>query len=91
MLIHERPESTIRQEPHRVYWQQWGTTSTDHPQTRRDLLTSLAAVRISDAARADDLMQLLQQTMKNLGGNEDDDALVLVETLYNTDPVQFAV
>jgi hypothetical protein len=51
----------------------------------------LAAVRISDAARADDLMQLLQQTMKNLGGNEDDDALVLVETLYNTDPVQFAV
>lgn len=81
----------MRQEPHRVYWQQWGTTSlsSDQPQTRRELLTSSAAVRISDAARAVDVTQLLRQTMKNLGGNADDDALVLVGTLYNADAVQF--
>jgi hypothetical protein len=79
----------MRQEPHRVYWQQWVTTSTEQPQTRRNLLTSSAAVRISDAARAVDVTQLLRQTITNLGGSETDDALVLVGTLYNTDPVQF--
>jgi hypothetical protein len=80
----------MRQEPHRVYWQQWGTTSTEQPHIRRtNLLTSSAAVRISDAARAVDVTQLLRQTIKKLGGNEKDDALVLVGTVYNTDPVQF--
>ena len=81
----------MRQEPHRVYWQQWGSTSQqqDQPQTRRDLLTHSAAVRISDAAKAVDVTNLLRESLKNLEGNSAQDALVLVGTLYNLPPIEY--
>ena len=79
----------MRQEPHRVYWQQWGPSSSSSEQTRRDLLTHSAAVRISDAARAIDVTKLLRNTLDTLDGDEQKDALVLVGTLYNLPPIQY--
>lgn len=61
-------------ESHRIYWQQWlnpnmnGSTSFQNnaasPQSRRELVTSSAAVRISrTGARAMDVTELLRQTL----------------------------
>lgn len=52
-------------------------------------MTKSAAVRISDAARAMDVTQLLRRTLRTLDGNSDQDVLVLVATLFHTPPVQF--
>lgn len=62
-------------EPHRIYWQQWiansnGSSPSDaqHQQeqrlSRRELITSSAAVRLSRSAKAADLTNLLRQTLK---------------------------
>jgi hypothetical protein len=55
-------------ESHRIYWQQWlssSESSAGHvPQSRRELITSSAAIRISpDAARARDVTDLLRDTL----------------------------
>mmetsp|Transcript_22118 Transcript_22118/g.32669 ORF Transcript_22118/g.32669 Transcript_22118/m.32669 type:complete len:512 (-) Transcript_22118:116-1651(-) len=67
----------MRQESHRIHWQQW--VSND-PQSKRDLTTQSAAVRLTDAAKASDVIKLMKG----------DGALVLVGTLYNIAPIQFA-
>jgi hypothetical protein len=85
-------------ESHRIYWQQWlsSSVSAAHaPQGRRELITSSAAIRISpDAARARHVTKLLRDTL-NLSslenktdgqGNEAQDSLVLVGTLYSLPP-----
>lgn len=66
----------MRQESHRIHWQQW--VSQD-PQSKRDLTTQSVAVRLTDAAKANDVIKLMK-------GNG---ALVLVGTLYNVAPVRF--
>jgi hypothetical protein len=60
-------------ESHRIYWQQWLTPSATTsngissavatPQSRRELITSSAAVRLSVTAKAADVTQLLRQTL----------------------------
>ena len=54
-------------ESHRIYWQQWLTpspSSAGGPQSRRELITSSAAIRISpDTARARDVTKLLRDTL----------------------------
>ncbi len=64
---------TMRGESHRVYWQQWTNSGNDGSndessavlteRSRRDLITSSAAVRISDAARAQDVTRLLREAL----------------------------
>ena len=97
-------------ESHRVYWQQWisapsnGTTSPNE-RSRRELITSSAAIRIAHTgAQAQDVTHLLRSTLKLGGGDkqtivaanedlpeEERDSLVLVGTLYSLprDTVQF--
>eukprot|EP00521_Asterionellopsis_glacialis_P017320 CAMPEP_0195302094 /NCGR_PEP_ID=MMETSP0707-20130614/30466_1 /TAXON_ID=33640 /ORGANISM="Asterionellopsis glacialis, Strain CCMP134" /LENGTH=668 /DNA_ID=CAMNT_0040365247 /DNA_START=215 /DNA_END=2218 /DNA_ORIENTATION=- len=62
----------MRQESHRVYWHQWGRqlpadggfeTGNRTVQTPRQLITSSANIRISEAARAQDVTQLLRKTL----------------------------
>ncbi len=76
-------------ESQRIYWQQWLGTNY----TRRDIITSSAAIRINpDAAKAKDVTQLLRDTLKLSSlQSDDDDSLVLVGTLYSLpkDYVQF--
>ena len=101
-------------ESHRVYWQQWisapstnGTTTTtpNSERSRRELITSSAAIRIAHTgAQSQDVTHLLRSTLKLGGGDkqttiatdkdlpEDErDSLVLVGTLYSLprDTVQF--
>jgi len=66
----------MRQESHRIHWQQW--VSQD-PQSKRDLMTRSAAIRLTDAATTSDVVKLLKG----------DGALVLVGTLYNMAPIKF--
>lgn len=70
--------SSNKGESHRIYWQQWpssaaakGTSgSTKLLLSRRDLITSSAAIRMSpDGARAQDVTQLLCETL-NLKGKD---------------------
>ena len=93
--------TTTKGESHRIYWQQYissknGTSNqnnSDH-KSRRELITSSAAVRISHTgAKARDVTDLLRSTLKlgtnlsaaapftNSGDNQD--SLVLVGTLYS--------
>jgi hypothetical protein len=79
-------------ESQRIYWQQW--LSSKHQNSRRELITSSAAIRISpDAAKAKDVTKLLRDTLKLSSFHEDgyQDSLVLVGTLYSlpADYVQF--
>lgn len=99
-------------ESQRIYWQQWlssGNKSSQASQgsnytqggcnySRRELITSSAAIRINpDAAKARDVTQLLRDTLKlsSLENNSkdvlDSDSLVLVGTLYSLpkDYIQF--
>jgi hypothetical protein len=96
-------------ESQRIYWQQWlssGNKSQAQQQqqqsngnySRRELITSSAAIRINpDAAKAKDVTQLLRDTLKlsslesSDSGNEAVDSLVLVGTLYSLpkDYIQF--
>lgn len=71
----------MRQESHRIQWQQWGKD----PQSKRDLITRSASVRLTDAATAIDVIQLLGENLDLLGIG----ALILVGTLYNMPPVKF--
>jgi hypothetical protein len=79
-------------ESQRIYWQQWLSAGQS---SRRELITSSAAIRISpDAAKASDVTKLLRQTLNLSSGEEDEsgvDSLVLVGTLYSLPPdyVQF--
>lgn len=72
----------MRQESHRIHWQQWGKD----PQSKRDLITRSAAVRLTDAAKALDVVTLLCESLQlsTFGG-----VLILVGTLYNVPPIQF--
>lgn len=87
-------------ESQRIYWQQWLTANgaKSGGTSRRELITSSAAIRISpDAAQAKDVTQLLRKTLNlsSLGSQNDSaiglDALVLVGTLYSlpSDYIQF--
>ena len=71
----------MRQESHRIHWQQWGKD----PQSKRDLVTRSAAVRLTDAATARNVIQLLGETLQLEGQG----ALILVATLYNMPHVKF--
>jgi hypothetical protein len=76
-------------EPHRIYWQQWiaNANSSMHdepkPLSRRELITSSAAVRMSTSATIADITTLLRHTMELQDAN-DDDSIVLVGTLHST-------
>ena len=97
-------------ESQRIYWQQWLSSSNSNKPSqsqqgqsngganysRRELITSSAAIRINpDAAKAKDVTQLLRDTLKLSSlenGNETVvDSLVLVGTLYSLpkDYIQF--
>jgi hypothetical protein len=71
----------MRQESHRIHWQQWGKD----PQSKRDLITRSASVRLTDAATANDVIQLLGENLDLVGIG----ALILVGTLYNMPSVKF--
>ena len=63
-------------ESHRIYWQQWPSSTTGGPSpsltSRRDLITSSAAIRISpEGAKAQDVTNLLCETL-SLKTPEDD-------------------
>jgi len=79
-------------ESHRIYWQQWLSSNEKSVGTRREWVTSSAAVRISPVARAVDVTGLLRESLQlcPLEGPEQD-ALVLVGTLYSLsrDQVRF--
>ncbi|KAL3943141.1 MAG: hypothetical protein SGBAC_002790 [Bacillariaceae sp.] len=87
-------------ESQRIYWQQWLTANgaKNGGTSRRELITSSAAIRISpNAAKAKDVTQLLRKTLNlsSLSSQKDSaaefDAMVLVGTLYSlpSDYVQF--
>lgn len=82
------PPATSKQsgdsESHRIYWQQWLSSNEKSVGTRREWVTSSAAVRISPVARAVDVTGLLRESLQlsPLEGQEKD-ALVLVGTLYS--------
>ncbi|CAJ1936203.1 unnamed protein product [Cylindrotheca closterium] len=87
-------------ESQRIYWQQWLTANgaKNGGTSRRELITSSAAIRISpDTAKAKDVTQLLRKTLNlsSLSSQKDSaaafDAMVLVGTLYSlpNDYVQF--
>jgi hypothetical protein len=86
-------------ESQRIYWQQWlSANAANGGHSRRELITSSAAIRISpDAAKAKDVTQLLRKTLdlSSLSNQRENaaasDALVLVGTLYSlpNDYVQF--
>lgn len=86
-------------ESQRIYWQQWlSPNGANSGNSRRELITSSAAIRISpDAAKAKDVTQLLRKTLNltSLSNQRENaaasDALVLVGTLYSLphDYVQF--
>lgn len=76
-------------ESHRIYWQQWisaksGLDSNEPRLSRRELITSSAAVRLSPAAKTRDVTALLRQTMQ-ISADEysAEDSLVIVGTLYS--------
>ena len=71
----------MRQESHRIHWQQWGKD----PQSKRDLITRSAAVRLTDAATARDVIQLLGDSLQLIANG----ALILVGTIYGMPPVTF--
>lgn len=83
--LNERRESALsksmRQESHRIHWQQWGKD----PQSKRDLITRSAAVRLTDAATARDVIQLLGESLELFGNG----ALILVGTLHGMPPVTY--
>ena len=94
----------MRQESHRVQWQQWDNRSAGSLQrTKRDLITSSAAIRMTDAARAKDVTGLLRKTMKLRSSSSSssghcvptgeelhhDYELVLVGTLFHHPPVVY--
>jgi hypothetical protein len=86
--------SNSKGELHRIYWQQW--VSSSERKSRRELITSSAGIRISHSgAKAKDVTQLLRDTLK-IGSSQvsqldSGDHLVLVGTLYSLprDYVQF--
>ena len=66
--------SNSKGESHRIYWQQWppSAISSGVKPSRRDIITGSAAIRISpDGARAQDVTQLLCETL-NLTQTKDD-------------------
>lgn len=71
----------MRQESHRIHWQQWGKD----PQSKRDLITRSAAVRLTDAATARDVIQLLGESLELIGNG----ALILVGTVFGMPPVTY--
>jgi hypothetical protein len=81
------PRCPPRGEPHRIYWQQWianGNTSDEPKLSRRELITSSAAVRMTSSATIADITSLLRQTMELHDKAYDDDSIVLVGTLHST-------
>ena len=85
----------MKGESQRIYWQQWLSSASGSHNSRRELITSSAAIRISpDSAKAKDVTKLLRDTL-NLSSlkssDADKDALVLVGTLYSLprDYIQF--
>ncbi|GAX28184.1 hypothetical protein FisN_35Lh040 [Fistulifera solaris] len=86
--------SNSKGELHRIYWQQW--VSSSERKSRRELITSSAGIRISHSgAKAKDVTQLLRDTLKirstQMSQPESGDHLVLVGTLYSLprDYIQF--
>lgn len=88
------PSSTVsptESESHRIYWQQWLSSNEKSLGSRREWVTSSAAVRISPVARASDVTGLLRESLQlspleSTAGSDvgtDTDALVLVGTLYS--------
>jgi PH domain len=99
-------------ESHRVYWQQWANNSSiatndgvipaTGNRSRRDLITSSAAVRITPEAKAEDVTKLLRESssvrsalvanegqeeaIAVAGNQSQDDSIVLVGTLYSLSP-----
>ena len=71
----------IRQESHRIHWQHWNGES------KRDLITTSAALRLSDAAKTVDVTKVLRQSLKLTAGPTD--ALVLVGTVFQHKPIVF--
>jgi hypothetical protein len=77
---------TAESESHRIYWQQWLSSNEKSTGSRREWVTSSAAVRISQAARAVDVTGLLRESLQLnplTGQSHESDALVLVGTLYS--------
>lgn len=74
-------------ESHRIYWQQWiaaNAGTSDEPRlSRRELITSSAALRLSAAATARDVVKLLRKTMELSEERIEEDSLVIVGTLYS--------
>lgn len=73
-------KSVSKGESHRIYWQQW-PSSVNHNKrkptvsSRRDLITSSAAIRISpDGARAKDVTELLCETLNLKSTTTDSDS-----------------
>lgn len=72
-----------RGEPHRIYWQQWiaNANSSDEPKlSRRELITSSAAVRMTNSAIVSDITKLIRTTMEL---TDENDSIVLVGTLHS--------
>ena len=70
-------------ESHRIYWQQWLSSNETSVGTRREWVTSSAAVRIARQARAADVTALLRESLHLAPNSKQEDALVLVGTLYS--------
>jgi hypothetical protein len=90
------PSIDQKGESHRIYWQTWTGNSQPGSSSRRELVTSSAAVRLFPAARALDVTTLLRKTIQLPTLSEENssletDSLVLVGTLYSLprDYVQF--
>jgi hypothetical protein len=75
--------SAGRQESHRIHWQQWAGKG----ESKRELITTSAALRLSDGAKARDVTKVLAQSLNLTSGNAD--ALVLVGTLFHHAPIVF--
>ncbi|GKZ01365.1 hypothetical protein MPSEU_001087500 [Mayamaea pseudoterrestris] len=67
-------------EPHRIYWQQW--LAGDANEQQQQLMTSSVLVKLFDQARAQDVCDLLLETLK-LDSSEFEGSLLLVGTLFS--------
>ena len=75
---------SVRQESHRIHWQHW----TGKGESKRELITTSAALRLSDAATTRDVTKVLVQSL-SLTSDPTKDALVLVGTVFHHAPVVF--
>ena len=75
---------TVRQESHRIHWQHWAGKG----ESKRELITTSAALRLSDAATTRDVTKVLVQSLSLTSGNTTD-ALVLVGTIFHHAPIVF--